>query len=645
MIKYVSNLPRMAKRLLILAADVVLLPLALWTAIGLRIGVWTFPQMHPWWTYFLFLLVAIPIFIRMGLYRAVIRHIEDRALLTIALAVTIATWLFAGLLTLLNLPSVPRGALVILWLLAVFYIGASRYLARAALRSLLSVTKQGTVPVAIYGAGSAGRQLAVALRSGQQYRPVAFIDDNPALEGLLVAGIKVYPRRELPRLIDRFEIHQILLAIPSMTRSRRIEIINELEPLKVGVRAVPGMADLVGGEVQISDVREVGVDELLGRDIVPPNQFLLDANTNGKRVMVTGAGGSIGSELCRQILVRRPQVLVLYEQSEFALYSIEQELQQMLRSQSYETLIVPALGSVQDKARVSNMLRRYGVQTVYHAAAYKHVPIVEFNMTEGVLNNTFGTQATASAAIEAGVETFVLISTDKAVRPTNVMGATKRMAELVLQAATRDKTNRTRICMVRFGNVLGSSGSVVPLFRKQIAAGGPVSVTHPDITRYFMTIPEAAQLVIQAGAMGVHGEVFVLDMGEPVKVLDLARRMIHLSGFSVREDDSPEGDIEIRFTGLRPGEKLYEELLIGENVSGTQHPRIMMANEQSISPEELERQLAKLRCMCETNDHAGILEVLHRCVSGFRPEDEIKDHLYGLDVTQDEPSVGNLKLH
>ena len=629
MIKYVANLPRASKCLVIVAADTVLLPLSMWTAIGLRVGDWSFPQVGSWWVYLLFPAVGIPIFVRAGLYRSVIRHIEDRALVAIGLAVTISVWLFVGLLTLLQLPVIPRGALVIFWLIAGVYIYFSRFVARAALRSLDAPEGRRKTPVVIYGAGDAGRQLAVALRAGPQYRPVAFVDDNTALERLQIAGIKVFLPSHLPRLIEQFGAKEVLLALPSAGRSRRIEIINSLEPLELEIRVLPGMEDLVGGDVRISDVREIEIDELLGRDTVPPVHALLDANVKGKRVLVTGAGGSIGSELCRQILQQEPQMLVLYEQSEFALYSIEQEIQQLLRSKPYKLPILPVLGSVQDGARVQSILSCYGIQTVYHAAAYKHVPIVEFNVTEGVRNNVFGTYATATAAVEAGVETFVLVSTDKAVRPTNVMGATKRMAELILQVLAQRSDIRMRICMVRFGNVLGSSGSVVPLFRRQIAAGGPISVTHPEITRYFMTIPEAAQLVIQAGALGTLGEVFVLDMGEPVKILDLARRMVHLSGFSVQDDNSPHGDIEIRFTGLRPGEKLYEELLIGGNVSKTQHPKIMMANEDFLARDELERQIEKLVQACANNEHAAIIGILQACVAGFRPEDDIKDHLYG----------------
>ena len=632
MIKNIVRLPRHVKSLVILCADFFLLPLALWSAIALRLDSVHFPAMNPWWMYFLPSVIGVPIFVRMGLYRAVIRYIEDRAILTIAAAVTASVLIFAGVLHIFALPNVPRGAMLIYWVVAVVYICMSRFLARALLRHtvprLLSRKR-----VLIYGAGSAGRQLAVALHAGLEYEPIAFIDDDPRLRNLVVSGMRIYPNHELAHLRARLGIDLVLLALPSISRSRRIEIVNELERLQIEVRSVPGIADLVCGDVAIADMREVGVDELLGRDAVPPNQTWLEKNVRGKNVLVTGAGGSIGSELCRQALLQHPRKLVLYEHSEFALYSIEQELLQVIKKAGSRIELVSVLGSVQNGGRLTEIMTHHGIETVYHAAAYKHVPIVEYNITEGVLNNTFGTRSAALAAISAQVETFVLISTDKAVRPTNVMGASKRMAELVLQGYAQDSAIATRFSMVRFGNVLGSSGSVVPLFRKQIERGGPVTVTHPDITRYFMTIPEAAQLVIQAGAIGQTGEVFVLDMGEPVKIYDLARRMVHLSGFAVRDVDDPNGDIEIRFTGLRPGEKLYEELLIGDDVSGTPHPRIMKANEMSLPQAELERQLARLQKACTENDHATIVEILQACVSGFVPENKIRDHLYGLDTT------------
>ncbi|MFJ2995277.1 polysaccharide biosynthesis protein [Pandoraea sp. NPDC087047] len=634
MLKYITNLPRTIKSSVMVCMDALLLPFALWAAIGLRLDVWHFPQIYAWWAYPLASVAAIPIFVRLGLYRAVIRYIEARAMMMVVVAVTIAVCAFAVLLVFLTLPPVPRGALLIYWMMATLFIGGSRFLARAILQKATSPKlRHDRQSVVIYGAGSSGRQLTVALRAGRDFQPVAFVDDAPALQGMEILGLKTYSPEELPHLVDRLSVQQILLAIPSAGRSRRLEIINRLETLKVEVRVIPGMSDLVDGVVKAEDIREVEIDDLLGRDTVPPNQDLLDANIFNKHVMVTGAGGSIGSELCRQIVLGRPASLVLYEQSEFALYSVERELEAIIEAKRLGVRLISVLGSVRNEARVHGVMTSCKIQTVYHAAAYKHVPIVEFNMTEGILNNVFGTLATARAAMAAGVEIMVLISTDKAVRPTNIMGASKRFAELILQAYANDPTVHTRFCMVRFGNVLGSSGSVVPLFRKQILEGGPVTVTHPDITRYFMTIPEASQLVIQAGAMSRGGEVFVLDMGEPVKISDLARRMIHLSGFSVKEDASPQGDIEIRFSGLRPGEKLYEELLIGEDVSGTRHPKIMMATEHFFPREKLLQILERLFSACENNQHDAIVLILHECVSGFRMVTQIQDHLYGLDAT------------
>ncbi len=627
-IRYVANQPRVLKNLAILVADAILLPLSLWTAIGLRLDIWTFPQTSAWWVYLLPPLVTIPVFLRLGMYRAIVRYMEDRVLLMITLAVALAVMIFVGLLDLLGQPPVPRGAILIYSMIAVIYVGASRFLARAVLGRLLQLRSPLRRSVAIYGAGSAGRQLAMALRAGSEYQPVAFVDDSPALQGLQILGLKVYSHEQLERIVVRRRVEVILLALPSASRTRRIEIIRKLEPMRVEVRVMPGMSDLVGGDITTLETREVEIDELLGRDIVPPDEALLDANIKDKCVMVTGAGGSIGSELCRQIVQQHPKILLLYEQSEFGLYSIEQELRQLIARQRRPIELVPVLGSVQNEARLRDIMSRYGVQTVYHAAAYKHVPIVEFNMTEGIRNNTFGTQSAAVAAIDANVETFVLISTDKAVRPTNLMGASKRLAELVLQSYAHEPSVKTRFCMVRFGNVLGSSGSVVPLFRRQIAAGGPLTVTHPDIIRYFMTIPEAAQLVIQAGAIGATGGVFVLDMGKPVRIVDLARRMIHLSGYSVRDDDH-EGDMEICFVGLRPGEKLYEELLIGDDVSGTSHPKILVANEHYLERKQLDKYLAELAAACNSNDHDAIIKVMRTCVLGFMPEAEIRDHLYG----------------
>lgn len=626
MLRRLIALSRRTKSLLMLGADTLLLPLALWTAVCLRLDRWELPAGRSWWVYALPSLIAAPIFLKMGLYRAVVRYLEDHAILTIAAAVTLSVVMFVGISSYLQLPNLPRGALLIFWVIAVVYITLSRMLARGLLRR--SMEHSDRKRVLIYGAGSSGRQLLSALRNGVEFAPVAFVDDKPKLHGLTIAGLRVYPSDELPKLVGTLAVGQVLLAMPSATRARRVEIVNRLEPCAVEVRAVPGMADLVDGKVTLADVREVEIDEVLGRDPVAPDPALLAANIAGKNVMVTGAGGSIGSELCRQILRQTPLCLVLYELSEFALYSIERELREMLTRHGKACDLVPVLGSVRDQSRVEKIMRTYAVQTVYHAAAYKHVPLVEYNMTEGVLNNTLGTRRTAKAAIAAGVETFVLISTDKAVRPTNVMGASKRMAELALQALAATPHHQTRFSMVRFGNVLGSSGSVVPLFKQQIAAGGPVTVTHPEIIRYFMTIPEAAQLVIQAGAMGVSGEVFVLDMGKPIRIVDLARRMIHLSGFTVRDKDNPDGEITIEFTGLRPGEKLYEELLIGDNVTGTDHARIMKAHESFLPAEQLLGYLDQLEQACHRNDCETLRSALLACVAGFRPDVDIRDHLH-----------------
>lgn len=638
LLKKISEMSRQKKILLMLVFDFLLLPVSLWSAVGLRTDNWSFGQQFPPTVYLLASLVAIPVFIRTGLYRSVVRYMEDRAILTIIAAVTISVAIFSSLVYFFHVPNVPRGAMVIYWLLTIVYIVCSRFFVRAAFRMLPGFARKGE-RVIIYGAGEAGRQLSVALKAGPEFAPVAFVDDDASKEGLNIAGLRVRRVAELPKLIEEHRVGQVLLAIPSLSRARRIEIVNQLEPLAVEVRVVPGMAELVSGEIRLADIREVEIDELLGRDVVAPNQELLGERIKGKVVMVTGAGGSIGSELCRQIIKNGPVRLVLYEVSEFALYSVEYELQQTIAAKNLRVDLIPVLGSVQNGDRLFGIMTFYAVQTIYHAAAYKHVPIVEFNMAEGILNNTIGTRTAAEAAIRANVESFVLISTDKAVRPTNVMGASKRMAELCLQAFADERDVATKFSIVRFGNVLGSSGSVVPLFRKQIAEGGPVTVTHPDIIRYFMTIPEAAQLVIQAGAMGGSGEVFVLDMGQPVKILDLARRMIHLSGCQIRDEAHPDGDIEIQFSGMRPGEKLYEELLIGDDVSGTSHSRIMKANESFLPRRKLDEKIRDLVDACLVNDCDQMRTILYECVSGFRPEAQIKDLLHRPAEPMSRPGI------
>jgi FlaA1/EpsC-like NDP-sugar epimerase len=479
--------------------------------------------------------------------------------------------------------------------------------------------------VLIYGAGQAGAQLVAMLKISHHLRPVAFIDDNDSIHHQQINGLTVYPFDELAGVIEKYKVRDVLLAMPAASRRKRSQILRKLEAYPVHVRTLPDLMDIAEGRIEVSDIREVDIGDLLGREPVAPDETLLHKNITGKVVMVTGAGGSIGSELCRQIIHLAPEKLVLFELSEFSLYQLEKELEKF----NLNVPVVPVLGTVLNQQRVGAVCQHFQVKTIYHAAAYKHVPIVERNTNEGIRNNVFGTLSCAQAAIQTGVETFVLVSTDKAVRPTNTMGASKRLAELVLQALAQseDLCGQTRFTMVRFGNVLGSSGSVVPLFREQIAAGGPVTVTDPDIIRYFMTIPEAAELVIQAGAMGQGGDVFVLDMGEPVKILELARRMIHLSGFSVREQGSPEGDLEIQFTGLRPGEKLYEELLIGDNVTETAHPKIMRAEEVVIVWSALQKVLQQLEAANLDDNSAEARKLLLSTIDGFEPQCELNDWL------------------
>lgn len=503
------------------------------------------------------------------------------------------------------------------------YLVGSRYLAQ----HFLVRRNRGKEKVIVYGAGEAGDQVVRAMQNGDTFSPVAFVDDQMSLQGKRVSGLLVYSRDDLVQLIEQSDVSQVLLAMPSISRRARREIISALEPLSVYVQTIPDINDLITGRARVDDIRDVDVNDLLGRDAVPPEQELLQANITEQSVMVTGAGGSIGSELCRQILALEPNMLVLFDLSEYALYKINKELLELREKLGIDCEIKALLGSVHHEHRVREIMLTFRVNTVYHAAAYKHVPLVEENLLEGVHNNVFGTLHTAMAAMEADVETFVLISTDKAVSPTNVMGATKRLAELVLQAVQDQKSS---ICfsMVRFGNVLESSGSVVPLFREQIRAGGPVTVTHRDIIRYFMTIPEAAQLVIQAGALATGGDVFVLDMGKPVRILDLAKRMIRLMGLSVRNDENPDGDIEIAFTGLRPAEKLYEELLIGSDVTGTRHPRIMRANEEYIPVETLRHLIREISTASERLDRHKVREVMLRCVSGYAPTGGIEDVVF-----------------
>lgn len=635
MLNTILEFPRNLKRTIALSLDLVLLPLALWISFSLRLGVFYVPQGAEADFIYLFLaapVVAVPIFIRLGLYRAILRYVGFVAMWTIVKAVTLYTLVFGVLILLSGLSGVPRSVILINWLVAILLIGSTRALGRWWITGSFRPRKKRANPtkVVIYGAGNAGVQIAAALSSGVVFKPVAFIDDNPALQGNQIEGIRVYGSHQLGGLIESSSISEVIMAMPSVPRSRRSEIISMLEPYSVHVSTLPGLDDLATGRVKVDDIREVGVDDLLGRDPVEPDIDLLHANIKGRVVLVTGAGGSIGSELCRQIVRIGPEKLILYERSEHALYSIENELIHLFKDlqsgqKPDDEMICPILGSILNQDRLQAVCEAFGVQTIYHAAAYKHVPMVERNPSEAVRNNVIGTYKAAMAAIDAKVATFVLISTDKAVRPTSTMGATKRFAEMILQGLAARGSGQTRFTMVRFGNVLDSSGSVVPLFRDQIQKGGPVTVTDPKIIRYFMTIPEAAQLVIQAGAMGQGGDVFVLDMGEPVKILDMARRMIHLSGFEVKDESNPEGDIEIVFTGLRPGEKLYEELLIGENVSPTRHPLIMSANEDSLAWSALSAYIEQFQETVNSHDVERSRALLVEAVKEFEPQCDVAD--------------------
>ncbi|MES2535050.1 MAG: nucleoside-diphosphate sugar epimerase/dehydratase [Pseudomonadota bacterium] len=621
------NLPRFQKQLVAVAADLIFLPLTFYIAIFLRYEV---VSEYLLMQYALLLiaapLISVPIFIKLGLYRAVIRFIDHKIVYVVVLGVSLSVLGLMSLAALTHMTGFSRAVFGIYWVSAILYMGASRFLARSYL--LRSGAANNAVRLAIYGAGQAGTQLASALRSGQEFLPVAFIDDKKELRGATMAGIKVFPSDALPELINKTGIKVILLAMPSLTKTQQKKILDRLEPLKVKIKVTPPIKSLLSGELRVQDIREVELEDLLGRDQVEPDPRLIASCITGKSVMVTGAGGSIGSELCRQIIHLRPSRLILFEMSEYALYSIEQELQALAGSLGAEIELMPFLGSILEQEKCRKILRTFSVETLYHAAAYKHVPLVEHNPIEGIRNNVFGTLSLAQAAIAADVKRFVLISTDKAVRPTNVMGSTKRLAELVLQALAREQ-DKTCFCMVRFGNVLGSSGSVVPLFRKQIMAGGPITVTHPEITRYFMSIPEAAQLVLQAGAMGEGGDVFVLDMGEPVKIVDLAKRMVHLSGLEVKGDHtSLDGAIEIQQIGLRPGEKLYEELLIGTNVEGTEHPLIMRAQEAEFSWPVLNDLLKKLETACGQFDYEEVRTLLLLAVTEYAPQCGIEDFIW-----------------
>jgi len=638
-------MPRWAKRSLAILTDASLCIVAVWLAFYLRLDEWVRlfdgPQYRADLASGVALLLALPLFITHGFYRVIFRHSNLVAVHLVIRAFILYGLAYFVVVTVVGLPGVPRSVGINQPLLFLAGIGLSRFVAYFWLgRSYRSFLRRDRTPkVLIYGAGVAGRQLASAMNNNQEMRVVGFLDDDSRLHGQIMNGLRIYDPAELVSLAADNDIATVLLALPSISRHRRNEILTTVKLAKVAVRTLPSVSDIANGTVTVSDLRELDIEDLLGRDPVPPNQTLLKKNVFNKTVLVTGAGGSIGSELCRQIADIGPKRLVLFEQSEFSLYQIHAELEQ--RRSDNRTELVALLGSVQDERHMTEVMATIKPDTVYHAAAYKHVPLVEYNPTEGLKNNVFGTLITAKAAIAAHVTDFVLISTDKAVRPTNVMGASKRLAEMVLQAlaqegpqprpteqtlnvSTHGSTSqraRTRLSMVRFGNVLGSSGSVVPKFKQQIRDGGPVTVTHTEVTRYFMTIPEAAQLVIQAGAMAKGGDVYVLDMGDPVKILDLARRIIELSGLTVKDENQPTGDIEVSITGLRPGEKLYEELLIGDNPQSTTHPRIMRASEEFLRWPVLQERLVTLQEHLEDRNPTAIKQLLQELVSGYLPVD------------------------
>ena len=662
------GLPRRYKRLLQVFADIVLVWLSLWLAFVVRLGLdhTIDPLGGHRWLFAVAPTIAIPLFVRFGMYRAVMRYAGKELLVAIAQAVTVSALVFALVIYWFHDESVlvPRSLVLNYWWVSILTVGGLRLLMRqyflgdwlGSISHIPFIKQSDHLPrVAIYGAGSAGNQLLAALRMGKSMRPVAFIDDDDNIATRTIAGLKVYKPKHIQQMIEQTGAAQVLLAMPSATRARRREVLAELEPFALHVRSIPGFMDLASGRVKVEDLQEVDIADLLGRDPVAPQLELFERCINEKIVMVTGAGGSIGSELCRQILGSGATTLILFEHSEFNLYSIQKELDTRICKEALRVQLIPILGSIRNLKRLREVMQTWKVDTVYHAAAYKHVPMVEHNTAEGILNNVIGTLNTAQAAIAAQVEHFVLISTDKAVRPTNVMGSTKRLAEMVLQALSKESVfglftdqsneqsypNNTRFTMVRFGNVLGSSGSVIPLFREQIQRGGPVTVTHPNMTRYFMTIPEASQLVIQAGAMGHGGDVFVLDMGEPVKIVELAEKMINLTGLTVRSESQPAGEISIEFSGLRPGEKLYEELLIGDNVSPTEHSMIMRADEDFLPWPELQKTLQELLAAVDIGDCVLIRQILRQTVDGYVPQGDLVDLVFNQKKLSAQPASVN----
>lgn len=621
MLKPVLDWPRPVKRLVVIVVDVMLAMLATWSAYSLRLETLHWPVGWQWGVYLLGPALAIPIFSRFGLYRAIFRYTGMDALFATGQAIALYALLRVVLLYWATWPTFPLTLGVLQPIIFFVLVGSSRVLARYWLAGINLGKQRNQGRMLIFGAGAAGVQTSSAMAVTGHLKLLGFVDEDPAKIGQTINGVPVFSAAKIPVLVKELGITDILLAIPSASRDRRNKIIQSLRSLPVHTRTLPGLADLTSGRDTVRDFRELDVEDLLGRAAVTPQTDLLACSLFNQTILVTGAGGSIGSELCRQILPEHPRRLLLLDHNEFGLYSLHRELQAWCQARQSDVELVPLLASVANRRRLDWICATYQPDTVYHAAAYKHVPMVECNPSEGILNNVFGTLNMAQAAQAARVARFVLVSTDKAVRPTNLMGASKRMAELVLQAMA-NQTERRGTCfsMVRFGNVLGSSGSVVPMFRAQLALGGPLTITHPEVTRYFMTIPEAAQLVLQAAAMADGGEVFVLEMGEPVKIIDLARRLVGLSGLQVRDAQQPDGDIELAFIGLRPGEKLFEELLIGDNPTDTDHPRIMKAHEDFVAWPELQSHLQRLQQAASDEDVESIRLVLRTCVHGFHDQ-------------------------
>ena len=623
----VLSLPRWAKRSVVLAVDTSLCILTVWLAFYLRLGEIVTLQGNALAAVLVSIGIGIPIFISSGLYRAIFRYSGWPALISVARAILIYGLLYASLFTAIGIQNVPRTLGIIQPILLLLFVGVSRALARIWLGDQYQTALKQTsrAKVLVYGAGKSGHQLVGALANSPEMQVVGFLDDDDRLSGHVLNGQPIHNPKDLDNLVATLNVSIVLLAMPSLSRKRRNAILASIRSKRIAIRTLPSMADMAHGKISYSDLKDLDIDDLLGRETVTPNHILLAKSTRNKVVIVTGAGGSIGSELCRQILVLGPSKLLMIDQSEYALYAIHQELSSNFPDK--ESTLIPLLASVKDDNRMQEIMTTWHPDTLYHAAAYKHVPMVEHNVVEGVKNNVFGTLCAAKAAVQHEVSNFVLVSTDKAVRPTNIMGASKRLSEIVLQALA-DTDTKTNFSIVRFGNVLDSSGSVVPKFRQQIRGGGPITLTHLDITRYFMTIAEASQLVIQAGAMAKGGEVFVLDMGRPVKIYDLAQKMIELSGLSLRNEQNPDGDIEIEVVGLRPGEKLYEELLIGKNPKLTIHPRVMKAQEDFVPWTQLEDNLKTLEILLNVNDVGAIRTMMKTLVSGYTPSANIVDWIY-----------------